>query len=104
MLNRALFSKLLKGGNKMKHGYGKNGMAKKKGKKVKKIKKAKKGTKYVHIRPVKVGISSDTHYELLSGLDEGEEIVTGSYKAISKDLSHNKIISMGKDIDKKKNN
>ena len=30
MLNRALFSKLLKGGNKMKHGYGKNGMAKKK--------------------------------------------------------------------------
>ena len=43
MLNRALFSKLLKGGNKMKHGYGKNGMAKKKGKKVKKIKKAKKG-------------------------------------------------------------
>ena len=36
---------------------------------------------------MKVGISSDTHYELLSGLDEGEEIVTGSYKAISKDLS-----------------
>ena len=68
------------------------------------FKKAKKGTKYVHIRPVKVGISSDTHYELLSGLDEGEEIVTGSYKAISKDLSHNKIISMGKDSDKKKNN
>ena len=68
------------------------------------FKKAKKGTKYVHIRPVKVGISSDTHYELLSGLNEGEEIVTGSYKAISKDLSHNKIISMGKDSDKKKNN
>ena len=68
------------------------------------FKKAKKGTKYVHIRPVKVGISSDTHYELLSGLDEGEEIVTGSYKAISKDLSHNKIITMGKDSDKKKNN
>ena len=43
MLNRASFSKLLKGGRKMKHGYGKNGMAKKKTKKVKKIKKAKKG-------------------------------------------------------------
>ena len=43
MLKRALFCKLLKGGNKMKHGYGKNGMAKKKTKKVKKIKKAKKG-------------------------------------------------------------
>ena len=68
------------------------------------FKKAKKGTKYVHIRPVKVGISSDTHYELLSGLNEGEEIVTGSYKAISKDLSHNKIVKMEKNIDKKKNN
>ena len=41
----------------------------------------------------------DTHYELLSGLNEGEEIVTGSYKAISKDLSHNKIVTMGKDSD-----
>jgi len=70
----------------------------------KEFKKAKKGTKYAHIRPVKVGISSDTHYELLSGLDEGEEIVTGSYKAISKDLSHNKIVTMGDDKDKKKNN
>ncbi|MDD9931205.1 MAG: efflux RND transporter periplasmic adaptor subunit [Candidatus Marinimicrobia bacterium] len=70
----------------------------------KELKKAKKGTKYVHIRPVKVGISSDTHYELLSGLDEGEEIVTGSYKAISKDLSHNKVVTMGDDKDKKKNN
>ena len=70
----------------------------------KEFKKAKKGTKYVHVRPVKVGISSDTHYELLSGLDEGEEIVTGSYKAISKDLSHNKIITLGEDSDKKKNN
>jgi len=65
----------------------------------KEFKKAKKGTKYVHVRPVKVGISSDTHYELLSGLNEGEEIVTGSYKAISKDLSHNKIVTMGKDSD-----
>ena len=70
----------------------------------KEFKKAKKGTKYVHVRPVKVGISSDTHYELLSGLNEGEEIVTGSYKAISKDLSHNKIVKMEKNIDKKKNN
>ena len=65
------------------------------------LKKAKKGTKYVHIRPVKVGISSDTHYELISGLNEGEEIVTGSYKAISKDLSHNQLVTMDKESDKK---
>ena len=37
MLNRAKFSKLMKGGSKMKHGYGKKGMAKKKTKKTKKI-------------------------------------------------------------------
>ena len=41
MLNRAKFSKLLKGGNKMKHGYGKKTMAKKKVKKI----KTKKGKK-----------------------------------------------------------
>ena len=68
----------------------------------KELKKAKKGNKYVHIRPVKVGISSDTHYELISGLAEGEEIVIGSYKAISKDLAHNKIVKTGKDDEKGK--
>jgi len=63
----------------------------KKGKK----KKSPKGGKVVHIRPVKVGISSETHYEVLSGIDEGEEIVTGSYRAISKDLTHNKAVTTG---------
>lgn len=42
MLNRALFSKLLKGGKDMYHSKGKNGMAKKKTKKNKKIKRVKK--------------------------------------------------------------
>ncbi len=37
-------------------------------------------------REVKVGISSDTHFEVLSGLEDGDYIVTGSYKAISKEL------------------
>ena len=66
-------------------------MDEKKGKK----KKAPKNGKVVHIRPVKVGISSETHYEVLSGIDEGEEIVTGSYRAISKDLAHNKAVTTG---------
>jgi HlyD family secretion protein len=44
---------------------------------------------YVHIRPVKVGISSNTHYEVLEGLSQGEEIVIGNYKALSKLLEHN---------------
>jgi len=63
----------------------------------KSLKKSKrgKGGKVVHIRPVKVGISSETHYEVLSGIDEGEEIVTGSYRAIATDLAHNKAVTTG---------
>jgi len=61
--------------------------------KFQKKKKAKKGSKYVHIRPIEVGISSETHYEVLSGLEKGEKIITGSYRAISKDLAHNKEVT-----------
>ncbi len=65
----------------------------KKGKK----KKAPKDGKVVHIRPVKVGISSETHYEVLNGLSVGDEVVTGSYRAISKDLAHNKAVTTNND-------
>ena len=37
-------------------------------------------------RQVKTGIQSDELIEILDGLKEGEEVVTGSYRAISKDL------------------
>jgi HlyD family secretion protein len=37
-------------------------------------------------REVELGISSDTHYEILSGLAAGEMIVVGSYRAVSKEL------------------
>jgi HlyD family secretion protein len=33
-------------------------------------------------RPVKIGIAGDEHFELLSGLNEGDTIVAGSYQAI----------------------
>ena len=66
--------------------------------------KVKEGTQFVHLRPVKVGISSETHYEVLNGLEEGEEIVVGSYRAISKDLSHNRSVTMEElEEDSKKN-
>jgi HlyD family secretion protein len=39
-------------------------------------------------RQVKTGIQSDDLIEILEGLEEGEEIVTGSYRAISKDLEN----------------
>ncbi len=41
---------------------------------------------------VKTGISDDNYIEILSGLSGGEEVVTGSYKAISRDLNDGSII------------
>ena len=40
----------------------------------------------VEQRFVETGIVGDRDYEILSGLQEGEEIVTGSFVAISRDL------------------
>ena len=62
-----------------------------------KEKKFKRGSQFAHIRPVKVGISSETHYELLNGLDENDLIVIGNYKAVSKELKHNMQVSTEKD-------
>ena len=62
-----------------------------------KQKKYKRGSQFVHIRPVTVGISSETHYELINGLDENDLIVIGNYKAVSKELKHNVQVSTEKD-------
>ena len=62
-----------------------------------KEKKYKRGSQFVHIRPVTVGISSETHYELINGLDENDLIVIGNYKAVSKELKHNVQVSTEKD-------
>ena len=64
-----------------------------------KKKKFKRGSQFVHIRPVTVGASSETHYEILSGLKENEEIVIGNYKAVSKDLTHNTQVNTKKKDD-----
>jgi HlyD family secretion protein len=40
----------------------------------------------VTAKQVKTGIQSDTHIEIIEGITEGEEIVTGNYRAISQDL------------------
>jgi HlyD family secretion protein len=47
------------------------------------------------LRPVKTGISDSDYFEIVSGLDEGEEIVSGGYKAISKDLEDGKKVKIG---------
>lgn len=48
----------------------------------------------VHQREVKVGISSDTKFEIISGLEKGEEIVVGPYKAISTELKHGSAVKL----------
>ena len=62
----------------------------------------KKDQKYSFVRPVKVGISSENSYEVLEGLEEGDEIIIGSYKAISRDLKHLSEIEVEGSSNKKK--
>ncbi|GAB4339338.1 MAG: efflux RND transporter periplasmic adaptor subunit [Calditrichia bacterium] len=38
------------------------------------------------MRPVKVGISDDSYYEVIEGVEEGEEIVTGPFSVLSRTL------------------
>jgi HlyD family secretion protein len=50
---------------------------------------------HVKTVPVKIGISDDNYWEITDGLHEGDEIVTGSYRAISRDLDDGKKIHTG---------
>ncbi|MHC4989807.1 MAG: efflux RND transporter periplasmic adaptor subunit [Planctomycetota bacterium] len=43
-------------------------------------------------RQVKTGIQSETHIEILEGLSEGDEVVVGNYRAISKDLEDGSLV------------
>lgn len=47
---------------------------------------------HVKTVPVKIGISDDNFWEITEGLKEGDEIVTGGYRAISRDLDDAKKI------------
>jgi len=38
---------------------------------------------------VKTGIQSETHIEIIQGISEGDEVVTGGYRAISQTLRNN---------------
>lgn len=52
-------------------------------------------------RQVTTGIQSDEYIEILTGLEEGEEVVSGSYRAISKDLQNGVVIAIDNDAMKK---
>jgi HlyD family secretion protein len=43
---------------------------------------------HVRMVPVKIGISDDNYVEITDGLHEGQEIVSGGYKAINLDLTN----------------
>ncbi len=45
--------------------------------------------------PVKLGVSDADYYEIVSGLSEGQEIVTGNYRAVNKELEDGKKIVRG---------
>jgi HlyD family secretion protein len=45
-------------------------------------------------RQVRTGIQSDESIEIVEGLKEGDEVVTGSYRAISKDLVNGAIVTI----------
>jgi HlyD family secretion protein len=50
-------------------------------------------------KQVTTGIQSDDLIEILTGLEEGEEVVTGSYRAISRDLENGAIVNISNDSD-----
>ena len=50
--------------------------------------KASEGEKYALVRPVDVGLSSEDHYSVKTGLKEDELIVTGRFRVLSKALQH----------------
>ena len=45
--------------------------------------------------PVKIGISDDNYWEITEGLTEGQEVVSGSFKAITRELEDAKKIRKG---------
>jgi HlyD family secretion protein len=49
-------------------------------------------------RQVSTGIQSETHIEILGGLEEGEQVVTGTYRAISRDLTDGAAVVLGGDL------
>jgi HlyD family secretion protein len=59
---------------------------------------------HVKMVPVKIGISDDNYWEVTEGLQDGQEVVSGGYHAISHDLEDGTKITKGNglpDVEKK---
>lgn len=50
-------------------------------------------------KQVETGIQSDDYIEILEGLEEGDEVVTGSYRAISRDLGNGAVVTINNDAE-----
>lgn len=50
----------------------------------------------VFAQQVKLGIYSDTHFEILNGIQEGDLVVTGPFRLLSRDLHSGRIVSYNK--------
>jgi len=53
------------------------------------------------IVPVETGISSDTDIEIIAGLEEGQQVITGSYRALTKTLKDGSPVKITKKIKSK---
>jgi len=54
--------------------------------------KAEENRKYALVKEISVGISGENYYEVKSGLEKGQMIVIGGYRALSKDLNHGDLV------------
>lgn len=52
----------------------------------------------VKMVPVKRGISDDAYTEIIEGLTEGQEVISGGFKAISRELEDGKKVRIGKPV------
>ena len=53
------------------------------------------------MKPVKIGISDDSYWEVMEGLEENQEVVSGPFRAISRDLEDGKKIRKGPPVSEK---
>lgn len=54
--------------------------------------------KVAHLKEVETGISSDTDIEIISGLEEAQEVVVGSYRVLSKTLKDGDAVKIGESV------
>ena len=52
-----------------------------------------KDEKYAIVKPVDTGLSSENYYAVKTGVDQGDIIVTGRYRVLSKELQHGMKVS-----------